>query len=59
MARSSLGNADPVTERRRIVGKRTTPAPLGLPDHVDSASVPESLNEASLRKVLELSEGDT
>ena len=50
LARSSLENADPVIERRRIVGKRTTIslAPLVLPDTVDSASVPESLNEAGL-----------
>ena len=61
LARSSLENADPVTERRRIVGKRTiiSPAPIALPDDVDSASVPESLNEAGLREVLEPSEGDT
>ena len=47
--------------RRRIVGKRTTisPAPLVLSDNVDSASVPESLNEAGLPEVLEPSEGDT
>ena len=61
MARSSLENADPVIERRRIVGKRTiiSPAPLVLSDSVDSASVPESLNEAGLPEVLEPSEGDT
>ena len=61
LARSSLENADPVTERRRIVGKRTiiSPAPLALPDDMDSASVPESLNEAGLPEVLEPSEGDT
>ena len=61
LARSSLENADTVTERRRIVGKRTiiTPAPLALPDNVDSASVPESLNEAGVSEVLEPSEGDT
>ena len=61
MARSSLEHADPVIERRRIVGKRTTisPAPLVLSDNVDSASVPESLNEAGLPEVLEPSEGDT
>ena len=46
-------NADPVTERRRIVGKRsvTSPAPLALPDNVDSARVPESLPEADLQEV--------
>ena len=40
LARSSLENADIVTERRRIVGKRTiiSPAPLALSDNVDSAS---------------------
>ena len=45
-------NADIVTERRRIVGKRTiiSPAPLG---------VPESFNEAGLPEVLEPPEGDT
>ena len=61
LARSSLENADPVIERRRIVGKRTiiSPAPLVLSDSVDSASVPESLNEAGLPEVLEPSEGDT
>ena len=61
LARSSLENADPVTERRRIVGKRTiiSSAPLALPDNVDSASVPEILNEACLREVLGPSEGDT
>ena len=61
LARSSLENGGPVTERRRIVGKRTiiSRAPLVLPDHVDSASVPESLNEAGLLEVLEPSEGDT
>ena len=61
LARSSLENADTVTERRRIVGKRTiiSPAPLALPDNVDSASVPESLNEAGFPEVLEPSEGDT
>ena len=61
LARSSLENADAVTERRRIVGKRTiiSPAPLALPDNVDSASVPESLNEAGLPEVLEPSECDT
>ena len=61
LARSSLENADPATERRRIVGKRTiiSPAHLALPDNVDSESVPESLNEAGLREVLEPSEGDT
>ena len=61
LARSSLENGGPVTERRRIVGKRTiiSRAPLVLPDHVDSASVPESLNEAGLPEVLEPSEGDT
>ena len=61
LARSSLENADPVIARRRIVGKRTTisPAPLVLSDNVDSASVPESLNEAGLPEVLEPSEGDT
>ena len=55
LARSSLENADPVIARRRIVGKRTTisPAPLVLSDNVDSASVPESLNEAGLPEVLE------
>ena len=60
LARSSLENADPVTERRRIVGKRTiiSLAPLALPDNVDSASVPESLKEAVLPEVLEPSEGD-
>ena len=53
--------ADPVIEKRRIVGKRTiiSPAPLVLSDSVDSASVPESLNEAGLPEVLEPSEGDT
>ena len=61
LARSSLENADTVIARRRIVGKRTTisPAPLVLSDTVDSASVPESLNEAGLPEVLEPSEGDT
>ena len=61
LARGSLENADPVIERRRIVGKRTiiSPAPLVLSDNVDSASVPESLNEAGLPEVLEPSEGDT
>ena len=61
LARSSLENADPVIARRRVVGKRTTisPAPLVLSDNVDSASVPESLNEAGLPEVLEPSEGDT
>ena len=55
MSRSSLENADTVTERRRIVGKRTIifPAPLALPDNVDSAS------EAGFPEVLEPSEGDT
>ena len=54
-------NADPVTGRRRIVGKRTiiSPAPLALPDNVDSASVPESLNEAGLPEVVESFEDDT
>ena len=61
LARSSLENADPVTERRRVVGKRTiiSPAPLVLPDNVDSASAPESLNKVGLSEVLEPSEGDT
>ena len=61
LARSSLENADTVTDRRRIVGKRTiiSPAPLALSDNVDSASVPESLNEAGLPEILEPSEGDT
>ena len=61
LARSSLENADTVTERRRIVGKRTiiSPAPLVLPGNVDSASVLESLNEAGLPEVLEPSESDT
>ena len=61
LARSSLEHADTVIERRRIVGKRTilSPAPLVLSDNVDSASVPESLNEAGLPVVLEPSEGDT
>ena len=56
-----LENADTVTERRRTVSKRTiiSPAPLALSDNVDSASVPESLNEAGLPEVLEPSEGDT
>ena len=56
-----LENADPVIARRRIVGKRTTisSAPLVLSDNVNSASVPESLNEAGLPEVLEPSEGDT
>ena len=60
LARSSLENADPVIERRRTVGKRTTIslAPLVLSDNVDSASVPQSLNEAGLPEVLESSEGD-
>ena len=61
LARSSLENTDTVTERRRIVEKRTiiSPAPVALSDNVDSASVPESLNEAGLPEVLESSEGDT
>ena len=61
LARSSLENADTVTERRRIVGKRTiiSLAPLALSDNVDSTSVSESLNEAGLPGVLEPSEGDT
>ena len=61
LARSSLENADAVTERRRIVGKRTiiSPAPLALSDNVDSASVPDSLHEAGLPEVLEPSEVDT
>ena len=61
LARSSVEHADPVIERRRIVGKRTTisPAPLVLSDNVDSASVPVRLNEAGLPEVLEPSEGDT
>ena len=56
-----MENADTVIERRRIVGKRTTisPTPLVLSDNVDSASVPESLNEAGLPEVLEPSEGHT
>ena len=60
LARSSLENADTVTESRHIVGKRTiiSPAPLALSDNVDSASVPESLNEAGVSEVLEPSEGD-
>ena len=47
--------------RRRIVGKRTitSPALLALPDHGETASVPESLPEADLQEVLEPSEGDT
>ena len=51
LARSSLEKADPVIVSRRIVGKRTTicPAPLVLSDNVDSASVPEILNEAGQR----------
>ena len=54
LARSSLENADAVTERRRIVGKRTiiSPAPLALSDNVDSASVPDSLHEAGLPEFL-------
>ena len=61
LSHCSLENADTVIERRRIVGKRTiiSPAPLALSDNVDSASVPESLNEAGLPEVLEPSEGDT
>ena len=61
LARSSMENAHPVTERFRIVGKRTitSTAPLAFPDNVDSASVPESLPEADLREVLEPFEGDT
>ena len=61
LARRSLENADTVTERRRIVGKQKiiSPAPLPLSDNVDSASVPESLNEVGLPEVLEPSEGDT
>ena len=61
LARSSLENADTVSERRRIVGKRTiiSPALLALPDNVDSASVPEILNEAGFAEVLEPSENDT
>ena len=61
LARSSLENADTVTDRRRVVGKRTiiSPAPLALSDNVDSASVPESLKEAGVPEVLEPSEGDT
>ena len=60
LARSSLENADTLTEKRRIVGKRTiiSPVPLALPGNVDSASVPESLNEAGLPEVLEPSQGD-
>ena len=50
LARSSLENADTVTERRRT---------LALPDNVDSASVPESLSEAGLSEDHEPSEGDT
>ena len=58
---SSLEHADPTTVRRQIVGKRTiiSPAPLALSDNVDSASVPESLNDAGFPEVLEPSEGDT
>ena len=61
LARSSLENADPVIERRRIVGKQTTisPASLVLSDNVDSASVPESLKEAGLPEVLESCESET
>ena len=61
LARSSLENADTVTGRLRIVGKRTiiSPAPLSLSDNVDSASVLESLNEAGVSDFLEPSEGDT
>ena len=60
-ARSSLENADTVTERRRIVEKRTiiSPAPLALSDDVYSASVTESLNEAGFPQVFEPSESDT
>ena len=43
--RSSLENADTVTERRRVL--------------LENASVPESLNEAGFPEVLEPSEGDT
>ena len=42
-------------EKRTIISL----APLALSDNVDSASVPESLNEAGLPDVLEPSEGDT
>ena len=61
MARSSLENADTVTERRHIVGKRTiiSSTPLASPENADSASVPESLTKAVLPEVLEPSEGDT
>ena len=55
LARSSLENADTLTGKRTII----SPAPLALPDNVDSASVPESLDEAGLPEVLEPSEGDT
>ena len=60
LARSSLENSDTVTERRRIVGKRTiiSPSPLALSDNVDS-QVFLSLNEAGSPEVLEPSEGDT
>ena len=40
-------------------GPSSLPAPLALSDNVDSASVPESLNEAGLPEVLEPSEDDT
>ena len=61
LARSSLENADTVTERRRLVGKRTivSLASWALSGNVDWASVPESLNEAGVSEVLEPSEGDT
>ena len=56
LARSSLEIANPVTGRRRFVAKRTvtSPAPVTLPDYVDSASVPESLPEAVLPEVRDL-----
>ena len=52
LARSSLENADPVTARRGIVGKRTiiSPVPLALSDNVDSGSVPSGFGAE--RKVI-------
>ena len=61
LVRSSLGNLNPTTVERQIVGERTviSPEPLALSDNVDSVSVPDSFPEDGTPEALEPTESDT
>ena len=59
LVRSTLQNADPVTSRRRVVGRRTIIPlePFASPDTVDPVKLDENINDVEVPEAPESSDG--